>query len=192
MIHHLNPNGGVAGTVLANGSLSSNTSNEGTIRANMLNDDVIECIVAMPGQLFYSTGIPVSLWIMRRGKNDNTKGKVLFIDARTLGHMIDRKVRELSEEDIQRIASTYQNWRQGKEYEDIKGFCKVATIEEIKSQDYVITPGRFVGIEEQQDDGEPFEEKMERLTSELYDLFDKSHTLEAEICKKLDAIGYGK
>lgn len=192
MLHHLNPNDGVAGTVLANGSLSSNTSNEGVIRKNMIISDVVECIVSLPGQLFYSTSIPVSLWIMRKGKTDNSKSKILFIDARKLGHMIDRKVRELSEEDIQLIASTYQNWRQGKEYENIQGFCKEATIDEVSKQDYILTPGRYVGIAEQEDDGEPFEEKMERLTSELYDLFEKSHELEDEICNKLVAIGYGK
>ena len=192
MIHHLNPVGGVAGTVLANGSLSSNTGGEGEIRKNMINGDVVECIVSLPGQLFYSTGIPVSLWIMRKGKNENTKGKTLFIDARKLGFMVDRRVRELSEEDIQKIASTYQNWRQGKDYEDILGFCIEATTAEISEQDYVLTPGRYVGIEEVQDDGEPFEEKMERLSTELYDLFDKSHELENQIKDKLKAIGYGE
>lgn len=192
MLHHLNPVGGVAGTVLANGSLSSNSGGEGEIRKNMINGDVIECIVSLPGQLFYSTGIPVSLWIMRKGKNEHTKGKTLFIDARKLGFMVDRRVRELSAEDIEKIASTYQNWRQGKEYEDVLGFCKEATTAEISEQDYVLTPGRYVGIEEVQDDGEPFEEKMERLTTELYDLFDESHELENQIRDKLKAIGYGK
>ena len=192
MLHHLNPVGGVAGTVLANGSLSSNTSNEGEIRKNMINGDVVECIVSMPGQLFYSTGIPVSLWIMRKGKSESAKGKILFIDARNLGHMIDRKVRELSEEDIQLIASTYQNWRQGKDYEDVQGFCKESTIAEVSEQDYILTPGRYVGIAEQEGDGEPFEEKMSRLTTELYSLFEESHVLEDEICKKLSAIGYGR
>ena len=192
MIHHLNPVGGVAGTVLANGSLSSNTSNEGEIRKNMINGDVVECIVSMPGQLFYSTGIPVSLWIMRKGKSPAAKGKILFIDARNLGHMIDRRVRELSEDDIKLIADTYQNWRQGKEYEDVQGFCKSATIEEVSDQDYILTPGRYVGIAEQEEDGEPFEEKMDRLTTELYGLFEESHKLEDEICKKLAALGYGK
>ena len=192
MIHHLNPVGGVAGTVLANGSLSSNTSNEGVIRKNMITGDVVECIVSLPGQLFYSTGIPVSLWIMRKGKTDASKGKILFIDARNLGHMIDRKVRELSEDDIQKIASTYQNWRQGKEYEDIQGFCKVATIDEVAQQDYILTPGRYVGIAEQEEDSEPFDEKMTRLTTELYGLFEESHRLEEDIKKKLTAIGYGE
>ena len=190
MLHHLNPVGGVAGTVLANGSLSTTTSNEGVIRTNMVKDDVVECIVSLPGQLFYTTGIPVSLWIMRKGKTDAAKGKVLFIDARNLGHMIDRKVRELSEEDIQQIAKTYHNWRLGKDYEDVKGFCASITLEGIEKQEYILTPGRYVGIPEQEDDGEPFEEKMARLTSELSDLFKQSHKLEAEIKEKLGAIGY--
>lgn len=190
MLHHLNPAGGVMGTVLANGSLSTQSSGEGDIRKNMIDDDVIECIVSMPSSLFYTTGIPVSLWIMRKGKSGNAKGKILFIDARNLGHMIDRRVRELSEDDIKQIASTYQNWRQEKEYEDIKGFCKEATIEEVRSQDYILTPGRYVGIADQDDDGEPFEEKMERLTSELSDMFAKAHELEYEIRRKLGALGY--
>ena len=192
MLHHLNPVGGVAGTVLANGSLSSNTSNEGEIRKNMIKDDKVECIVSLPGQLFYSTGIPVSLWILRKGKTEHSAGKILFIDARNLGHMIDRRVRELSEEDIKLIADTYQNWRQGKEYEDTLGFCKSSILDEVKEQDYILTPGRYVGIAEQEDDGEPFEEKMERLTTELYGLFEDSHKLEEEICNKLSAIGYGR
>lgn len=191
MLHHLNPVGGVCGTVLANGSLSSNTSNEGNIRANMVKGDVVECIVAMPSQLFYSTGIPVSLWILRKGKKERSKGKVLFIDARKLGTMIDRKVRELSEDDIIKISATYQNWWKGNDYEDIQGFCKEATIEEIGEQDFILTPGRYVGIEEKEDDGEPFEEKMSRLTGELSKLFAQSHVLEEEIRQKLEAIGYG-
>lgn len=192
MLHHLNPNGGVCGTVLANGSLSSNTSNEGEIRKNMLCSDTVECIVSMPGQLFYSTPIPVCLWIMRKGKNDNTKDKVLFIDARNLGTMIDRRVKELGEEDIKKIADTYHSWRDNEGYEDIQGFCKVATIDEISENDYILTPGRYVGIEEVEDDGIPFEEKMTRLTTELYSLFEESHKLEDEICRKLAAIGYSK
>lgn len=190
MIYHLSPVGGVCGTVLANGSLSSSTSNEGIIRKNMIIGDVVECIVAMPGQLFYSTGIPVSLWILRKGKTEQSQNKVLFIDARKLGHMIDRRVRELSEDDIRKIADTYQNWRQGKEYEDIQGFCKEASLEEIDEQDYILTPGRYVGIEEQEDDGESFDEKMKRFTTELSELFDKSLELQNEIRESLGAIGY--
>lgn len=192
MIHHLNPVGGVAGTVLANGALSSNTGGENEIRKNMVQGDVVECIVALPGQLFYSTSIPVSLWIMRKGKTEHTKGKTLFIDARKLGFMVDRRVRELSLEDIEKIAATYQNWRQGKEYEDVLGFCKEATITEIENQDFILTPGRYVGIEEVEADNEPFEDKMNRLTTELYGLFEKSHEIENDICEKLAAIGYGK
>lgn len=190
MLHHLNPMNGVCGTVLANGSLSSNTSNEGVIRANMLRSDVVECIVAMPGQLFYSTGIPVCLWIMRKGKNDNTKDKVLFIDARNLGHMIDRRVRELDDEDIQKIANTYHKWKDNKGYEDVQGFCKVATIDEISENDYVLTPGRYVGIEEAEDDGIPFEEKMEKLTKEISQQFKESRELEEKIRRALGGIGY--
>ena len=190
MLHHLNPVGGVAGTVLANGSLSSNTSNEGVIRKNMINDDVVECIVSLPGQLFYTTGIPVSLWIMRKGKTEYSRGKILFIDARELGHMIDRRIKELSEDDIQKIASTYQNWRQGKDYEDIQGFCKSATLEEVSAQDYILTPGRYVGIAEKEIDSEPFEEKMERLTAELSDLFEESITLQGKIKSKLSSLGF--
>lgn len=191
MLHHLNPVGGIAGTVLANGSLSSNTSNEGVIRQNMVKGDVVECIVSLPGQLFYSTGIPVSLWILRKGKPQETQGKILFIDARNLGHMVTRKVRELSEEDIQNIANTYHNWRSNEHYEDIQGFCKSASIEEVANQDYILTPGRYVGIEEQEEDSEPFQDKMERLTSELFELFDESHELEKEIRSKLSALGFG-
>ena len=192
MLHHLNPMNGVCGTVLANGSLSSNTSNEGVIRANMLRSDVVECIIAMPSQLFYSVTIPVCLWIMRKGKNENTKDKVLFIDARNLGHMIDRRVRELSDEDIQKIADTYHKWKNNQGYEDVQGFCKSAAIDEISDNDYILTPGRYVGIEEVEDDGISFDEKMTKLTTELYGLFEESHKLEDEICNKLAAIGYGK
>ena len=166
MLHHLNPTNGVCGTVLANNSLSSNASAEANIRTNMVNADVVECIVALPTQLFYSTGIPVSLWILRKGKNDNTKNKILFIDARKLGYMVDRKVRELSEEDISLIANTYHHWKAGKEYEDVLGFCKSVELPEISENDYILTPGRYVGIEDEVDDG-TFEEKMKVLTMEL-------------------------
>ena len=158
----------------------------------MVKGNVVDSIVSLPGQLFYTTGIPVSLWIMRKGKTDDAKEKILFIDARNLGFMVNRKVRELSEEDIQKIASTYHTWRIGENYEDIQGFCKSASLEEVAQQDYILTPGRYVGIKEQEDDGEVFEEKMERLTMELFDLFEESHKLEAEIIRKLTAIGYTK
>ena len=186
MIHHLAPNGKI-GMVLANGSLSSQSGGEGEIRQNIINADLVECIVAMPTQLFYTTQIPVSLWFL--AKNKKQKGKTLFIDARKMGSMVTRKLRELTEEDIAKIADTYNAYADGA-LEDTKGFCAVVDTEEIANQDYILTPGRYVGIEEQQEDGEPFEEKMARLTSELSELFDQSHKLEDEIRQKLGAIGY--
>lgn len=186
MIHHLAPNGKI-GMVLANGSLSSQSGGEGEIRQNIINADLVECIVAMPTQLFYTTQIPVSLWFLAKNKKQN--GKTLFIDARKMGTMVTRKLRELTEEDIAKIADTYNAYIDGT-LEDQKGFCAVVTTEEIAKQDYILTPGRYVGIEEQQEDGEPFEEKMDRLTSELSELFDQSHKLEDEIRQKLGAIGY--
>lgn len=186
MIWHLAPNGRI-GMVLANGSLSSQSGGEGEIRKNIINADLVDCIVAMPSQLFYTTQIPVSLWFL--AKNKKQKGKTLFIDARKLGTMVTRKLRELTDVDIQRIADTYNAFVDGT-LEDEKGFCAVVTTQDIAKQDYTLTPGRYVGIEEQEDDGEPFEEKMSRLTSELSELFAKSHELEAEIKERLGAIGY--
>lgn len=186
MIHHLAPNGKI-GMVLANGSLSSQSGGEGEIRRNIINADLVECIVAMPTQLFYTTQIPVSLWFL--AKNKKQKGKTLFIDARKMGTMVTRKLRELPEEDIAKIADTYNAYVDGI-LEDTKGFCAVVTTEEIAKQDYILTPGRYVGIEEQQEDGEPFDEKMARLTGELSELFAQSHKLETEIRQKLGAIGY--
>lgn len=173
--------------VLANGSLSSQSGGEGKIRKNIINADLVDCIIAMPTQLFYTTQIPVSLWFI--AKNKKQKGKTLFIDARKLGTMVTRKLRELTDEDIQKIASTYNAFLDGT-LEDEKGFCAVVTTQDIAKQDYILTPGRYVGIKEQEDDGEPFEEKMSRLTSELSELFAKSHVLEAEIKERLGAIGY--
>ena len=186
MIYHLAPNGRI-GMVLANGSLSSQSGGEGEIRKNIVNADLVECIVAMPGQLFYTTQIPVSLWFL--SKNKKQKGKTLFIDARKMGSMVTRKLREMTDADIQKIADTYNAYTAGT-LEDAAGFCAVATTEEIEKQDYILTPGRYVGIEEQEEDGEPFEEKMGRLTSELSELFAQSHTLEQQIRKNLEAIGY--
>lgn len=186
MIWHLAPNGRI-GMVLANGSLSSQSAGEGEIRKNIINADLVDCIVAMPSQLFYTTQIPVSLWFL--AKNKKQKGKTLFIDARKMGTMVTRKLRELTDADIQRIADTYNAFVDGA-LEDEKGFCAVVTTQDIAKQDYILTPGRYVGIEEQEDDGEPFEEKMSRLTSELSELFAKSHELEAEIKERLGAIGY--
>lgn len=186
MIHHLAPNGKI-GLVLANGALSTQTGGEGEIRKRIIEDDLVEGIVAMPTQLFYSVTIPVTLWFI--SKNKKQKGKTLFIDARKMGFMVDRKHRDLSDEDIAKLADTFTAFQNG-ELEEVKGFCAIATTEEIAKQDYILTPGRYVGIEEQEGDGEPFDEKMKRLTSELSEMFEKSHTLEAEIREKLGAIGY--
>lgn len=186
MIHHLAPNGKI-GLVLANGALSTQSSGEGEIRKRIIEDDLIEGIVAMPTQLFYSVTIPVTLWFI--SKNKKQKGKTLFIDARKMGFMVDRKHRDLSDEDIAKLADTFTAFQNG-ELKEVKGFCAVATTEEIAKQDYILTPGRYVGIEEQEDDGEPFDEKMKRLTSELSEMFEKSHELENEIREKLGAVGY--
>lgn len=179
---------GKAGVVLANGSLSSNTSNEGEIRKNILNNDLVDCIVALPDKLFYTTGIPVCIWFFNRDKKH--KGQTLFIDARKMGDMVNRRLRELSDEDIKKIADTYISWQKEEGYEDVKGFCKVANMDEIKDNDYILTPGRYVGIEDVEDDGEPFEEKMERLTKTLSEQFTRSRELEDEIRKQLGGIGY--
>jgi len=186
MIHHLAPNGKI-GLVLANGALSSQTSGEGEIRKNIIQADLVEGIVALPTQLFYSVTIPVTLWFI--SKNKKQKGKTLFIDARKMGYMVDRKHRDFTDEDIQKLADTFTAFQEGI-LEDVKGFCAVADLQEIEKQDFILTPGRYVGIEEAPDDGEPFEEKMTRLTSELSGMFAKSHELEEEIRKKLGAIGY--
>ena len=186
MIYHLAP-GGRIGMVLANGSLSSQSGGEGEIRKNIINADLVDCIVAMPTQLFYTTQIPVSLWFLSRNKKQ--KGKTLFVDARRLGAMVTRKNRELTEADIQRLADTYNAFADGTLTEE-KGFCAVAATEEIARQDYILTPGRYVGIEAAAEDDEPFDDKMKRLTGELAALFEKSHTLEQQIREKLGAIGY--
>ena len=187
MIHHLAPNGKI-GLVLANGALSSQTSGEGEIRKNIIEADLIEGIIALPPQLFYSVTIPVTLWFI--SKNKKQKNKTLFIDARKMGYMVDRKHRDFDDEkDIKKLANIFEEFQNGT-LANIKGFCAVVETEEIGKQDYILTPGRYVGIEEQEDDGEPFDAKMKRLTSELSDMFEKSHELEDEICKKLGAIGY--
>ena len=187
MIHHLSPRGRI-GLVLANGALSSQSGGEGEIRKNIILDDLVECIVALPSQLFYSTGIPVSLWFLNRDKK--RPGETLFMDARSMGTMVTRKLRELTAEgDIKKLADTYKAFIAGT-LEDEKGFCAVVSTEEIARQDYILTPGRYVGIAEQEDDGEPFQDKMNRLTAELHDLFSKGHELEAEIKKQLGSIGF--
>lgn len=186
MIYHLAPNGKI-GMVLANGSLSSQSGGEGEIRKNIVNADLVDCIVAMPPQLFYTTQIPVSLWFL--SKNKSQKGKTLFIDARKMGTMVTRKLREFTDDDIKKIADTYKAFADGT-LEDVKGFCAVVGTDEIAKQDYILTPGRYVGIEEQEADDEPFDEKMTRLTGELSAMFAKSHELEEDIRKNLGAIGY--
>lgn len=186
MIHHLAPNGKI-GLVLANGALSSQNGGEGEIRKKIIEADLVESIIAMPAQLFYSVPLSVTLWFITRNKKQ--KNKTVFIDARKMGHMVDRTHRDLSDEDIKKLADTVESFQNGT-LEDVKGFCAVATLDDIAKQDYILTPGRYVGIEEQEDDGEPFEEKMARLTSELSEMFKKSHDLEDEIRKKLGAIGY--
>lgn len=186
MIYHMAPFGKI-GMVLANGSLSSQTSGEGDIRKNIVEADLVSCIVAMPPQLFYTTQIPVSLWFL--SKNKKQKGKTLFIDAREMGTMKSRKLRELSDDDIKKLGDTYDKYEAGT-LENEKGFCAVVDTAEIAKHDYILTPGRYVGIKEQVEDQEPFDEKMKRLTGELSELFEESHKLEAEIRKQLKSIGY--
>jgi len=178
MIYHLAPTG-IAGFVLANGSMSSNQSGEGEIRKNIIEADLVDCMVALPDKLFYRVQIPACLWFIARDKKRgrglegrplrDRSGEVLFIDARQMGVMVDRAHRELTEEDIRKIADTYHNWRGDGdgEYEDVPGFCKSATLEVIRKHGYVLTPGRYVGVPPQEDDDEPFEEKMARLVAEL-------------------------
>ena len=193
-IHHLAPKG-MAGFVLANGSMSSNQSGEGEIRKALIEADLVDCMVALPGQLFYSTQIPVCLWFLTRNKNDGKKRdrrkETLFIDARKMGTLIDRVHRELTEEDLAKIVSTYHAWRgEGGTYEDVAGFCKSTTTAEIAAHGHVLTPGRFVGAEEIEDDGEPFEEKMPRLVAELNIQFAESAKLELAIKANLKGLGY--
>jgi len=186
MIYHLSERGKI-GLVLANGSLSSTTSGEGKIRQAIVEDDLVEGIVALPTQLFYTTGIPVCLWFLN--KNKKQKGKTLFIDAREMGTMVSRKLRELTDEDIDLIADTFTKFEEGT-LEDEKGFCKVCDLEEIKKHDYILTPGRYVGFKPEEDDGIPFEEKMRTLTSELNELFKESNELETKIRQSLKEIGF--
>lgn len=235
MIHHLAPTG-IAGFILANGSMSSNQSGEGEIRKAIIEADLVDCMVALPGQLFYNTQIPACLWFLTRSKkgvgaglakDKNAKrsledrnpplrhrqGETLFIDARKMGFLVDRVHRELTEQEIARIANTYHAWRgeadsvgaglaedekadraivnKTRPYEDVPGFCKSATKDEIESHGYVLTPGRYVGAEETEDDDEPFEEKMGRLMAKLDAQFQESARLEKEIRENLRGVGYG-
>ena len=186
MIHHLAPNGKI-GLVLANGAVSSQQSGEGEIRKKIIEADLVEGIVALPTQLFYSVTIPVTLWFISKDKKQ--KGKTLFIDARKMGTMIDRKHRDFSDEDIARLSDTFTAFQNGT-LEDVKGFCVVATTEDIAKQDYILTPGRYVGIEELEEDSEPFDEKMKRLTTELSSLLSRSRELEEQIKNNLKELGY--
>jgi type I restriction enzyme M protein len=187
MIEKLGQNGKAA-IVLANGSLSSNTSNEGEIRKNIISADLVDVIISLPDKLFYTTGIPVCVWILNRNKKH--KGKTLFIDGRKLGTLVNRRLRELTDGDIRKIADAYLNWQKESGYEDLQGFCKIASIEEIEELAYTLTPGRYVGIQEEEEDGEPFEEKMVRLTNSLSNQLNNSKVLEERIRKSLEAIGY--
>jgi len=194
MIHHLAPYG-IAGFVMANGSLSSQTSNEGEVRKNIIEADLVDCIVALPSQLFFNTMIPACLWFIARGKENhkfrNRQGEILFIDARKMGVMKDRRHRELTDEEIRKIADTYHAWRgEGGEYKDVAGFCKAAKLDEVRKQDYILTPGRYVGVEEEEEDGEAFEEKMKRLTLELAKQMEESKKLDEEMRKNLERLGW--
>ena len=198
IVHHLAPKG-AAGFVLAHGSMSSAQSGEGEIRKNLVEADLVDCMVALPGQLFYSTQIPACLWFLARDRRDgrfrDRRGKVLFIDARTLGRMVDRTHRELTDEDIARIADTYHAWR-GEEgagdYADVPGFCKAASLEEVRKHGHVLTPGRYVGAAPQEEDDEPFEDKMKRLVAQLRAQQDQGAKLDAAIKANLAALGFGE
>ncbi|MGE0087508.1 MAG: N-6 DNA methylase [Desulfococcaceae bacterium] len=199
---------GVAGFVLANGSMSTTTNGEGAIRQKMIENDLVDCMIAMPGQLFYTTQIPVCLWFLTKSKKADTErgyrnrqGETLFIDARKMGSLVDRIHRELSVDDIAEIADTYHAWKSGKsvkgegervKYADKAGFCKSATLEEIQSHNYILTPGRYVGAEAVEDDGIPFEEKMGELSAALYEQMRESVRLDEVIRKNLEVLGYGE
>ena len=186
MISKLSQNGKMA-CILANGSLSAG-GQEGEIRKNLIENDLVDCILAMPTNLFYTVTVPCSIWIINRNKKQ--KGKTLFINASNLGTMVTRRLRELSIDDIKEIANTYHNYQNNENYENVKGFCYSATTDEIKNNDYVLTPGRYVGVEDNNEDSIPFEEKIKIITSELSTQFEESHKLEEEIKKNLKAIGY--
>ena len=196
IVHHLAPRG-MAGFVLANGSMSSSQSGEGEIRKSLIEAGLVDCMVALPGQLFYSTQIPACLWFLSRerggGRFRERTGEILFIDTRALGRMVDRTHRELTDEDIARIADTYHAWR-GEEgagpYADSPGFCKSAALDEVRKHGHVLTPGRYVGAAPQEDDGEPFEDKMKRLVAQLREQQDQAAKLDAAIETNLKALGF--
>ncbi len=193
-IYHLSPTG-TTGFVLANGSMSSNTSGEGDIRKNIVEADLVDCMVSLPSQLFYNTMIPACLWFIARDKKNHKhrdrRGEVLFIDAHSMGAMIDRRHRELTDQDVARITETYHAWRsKSGKYTDVAGFCKSASLDDIRKYGHILTPGRYVGSEAQEEDDEVFEEKMKRLTGELSQQFKKSASLEKEINNNLKGLGY--
>jgi len=199
MLYHLAPAGSMA-LLLANGSTSSNTNNEGEIRKKLIEDDYVECMVALPGQLFTNTQIPACIWFLTRDKRNglalnktkrDRRGQFLFIDARQLGYMKDRVLRDFTGEDIQKVADTFHAWQHGEGYENVAGFCYSATLQDIRKHEHVLTPGRYVGAEEQEQDGEVFADKMARLTAQLAEQFAKSAKLEVEIKKNLTGLGYG-
>ena len=190
-LHHLAPRG-IAGFVLANGSMSSNTSGEGEIRKNIVEANLVDCIIALPGQLFRSTQIPACLWFLSKGRsrreNWSRQGETLFIDARKMGHMLNRTFKDLSEKDVEKIADTYHAWRDADGYEDEPGFCKSATLEEIQKYGHVLTPGRYVGAAPQEDDGEPFPEKMSRLADQWRAQQEDVQRLDAAIAENLETL----
>ncbi len=198
MLWHLAPSGSMA-LLLANGSMSSNTNNEGEIRKRLIEDDYVECMVALPGQLFTNTQIPACIWLLTRDKRNglaldkkkrDRHGEFLFIDARQMGYMKDRVLRDFTAEDIRRIADTFHAWQQGEGYEDVPGYCYSAPLDDVRKREHVLTPGRYVGAAEQEDDGEPFADKMQRLTAQLAEQFAESAKLEEEIKKNLAGLGY--
>ena len=188
MVHHLAP-GGVAGFVLANGSMSSSQSGEGEIRKSLIEAELVDCMVALPAQLFYSTQIPACLWFLARQRK--RRGEILFIDARKLGRMVDRTHRELTDDDIARIAGAYHAWRDGADaYGDLPGFCKSAALNEVRRHSHALTPGRYVGAEPLPDDGEPFEAKMRRLVADLQEQQAENARLDAAIADNLTALRF--
>jgi type I restriction enzyme M protein len=196
ILYHLKPTG-MAGVILANGSMSSTQSNEGAIRKAMIERDVVDCMVALPPQLFINTQIPACIWFLTRDKRvngRNRRGETLFIDARKLGRMETKVNRVFDEEDITKIANTYHAWRADREtkeeYKNIPGFCFAANIEDIRKHDYVLTPGRYVGTETEDEDSEAFNQKMLRLTAQLKKQFEENAYLEIEIKNNLERLGY--
>jgi type I restriction-modification system DNA methylase subunit len=200
IFHHLTPDG-YAAVILANGSMSSNSGGEGEIRKAMVEGDAVDCMMAMPNQLFFGVQIPVCVWIMAKDKSGgkrgarklrDRRGEVLFLDARKLGHMVSRTQKNLSPEDIAKLAETYHAWREGRAYGDIPGFCKSANLTEIRAHGHVLTPGRYVGAEDVEDDDEPFEEKLPRLAAALRERFAKRAVLEKQVNANLEGMGYGR